>query len=179
MKKSTRKSKKKVLHSTKYLNLVEDGDWVYASRPNITGVVCIAGVTDKNQVVLVEQFRPPVGTTVIEFPAGLAGDLAEQSHESLIDAAKRELLEETGFEAKEMHEVFRGPSSAGLTDEVITFLVARDLKKIAKGGGDGHESITVHVVNRHEVWTFLKAKMKAGVLVDSRVPTCLWLLEKM
>jgi ADP-ribose pyrophosphatase len=166
-----------ILQSTKFLNLVRRGRWIYASRPGISGVVCIAGLTTNNEVVFVEQFRPPVQAQVIEFPAGLAGDVSGQEHEPLLEAAKRELLEETGYEATEMHEVFIGPSSAGLSDECITFLTAYGLKKVADGGGDEHEEIVVHVVPLADAWKFLSKQMQAGVLVDSRVPTCLYLLE--
>jgi ADP-ribose pyrophosphatase len=170
--------KPKTLHSTKFLNLVQRGEWVYASRPGVSGVVCIAALTAAREVVLVEQFRPPVQANVIEFPAGLAGDIAGQEHEALVEAARRELLEETGYEPTEIHEVFTGPSSAGLADECITFLVATGVRKVAPGGGDEHESIQVHVVPIERAWSFLKAKIAAGVMVDSRVPSCLYLLEK-
>ena len=167
----------KILHSTKFLNLIQRGKWVYASRPGISGVVCIAGLTENREVVLVEQFRPPVQAQVIEFPAGLAGDVSGQEHEKLVDAARRELREETGYEPAEIHEVFTGPSSAGLADECITFLVATGLKKVADGGGDADESIDVHVVPLDQAWQFLKKQIAAGKLVDSRVPSCLYLLE--
>lgn len=167
-----------ILCSTKYLNLVRRGKWVYASRPNVCGVVCIAALTRERELVLVEQFRPPLQRNVLEFPAGLAGDVTGQEQEPLITAAQRELLEETGYEADEIHEVFTGTSSAGLTDECITFLVATGLHKVAAGGGDESESIMVHVVPLDQAWPFLMAKLAAGVLVDSRVPTCLYLLEK-
>lgn len=169
--------KAEILCSTRFLNLVRSGDWVYASRPGVSGVVCIAALTAAGEVVLVEQFRPPVCASVIEFPAGLAGDVAGQEHEALVEAARRELLEETGYEPQEIHEVFTGPSSAGLTDECITFLVATGLRKVADGGGDEHESIHVHLVPLAQAWKFLKERIAAGVLVDSRVPTCLYLLE--
>jgi ADP-ribose pyrophosphatase len=166
-----------ILCSTKHLNLVRRDNWVYASRPGVSGVVCVAALTKDREIVLVEQFRPPVQANVIEFPAGLAGDVAGQEHEALVEAAKRELLEETGYKAAEIHEVFTGPSSAGLTDECITFLVATGLAKVADGGGDETESIQVHVVPLAQAWSFLTSKMRSGVLVDSRVPTCLYLLE--
>ena len=166
-----------ILCTSPHLNLVRRGKWVYATRPKATGVVCIAGLTEQNEVVLVEQFRPPVQCTTIEFPAGLAGDVAGQEQEALEEAARRELLEETGYEAAEMRKVFLGPSSAGLTDECITFLVATGLRKVADGGGDDGESITIHVVPLATAWTFLTSKMRQGALVDSRVPTCLYLLE--
>jgi ADP-ribose pyrophosphatase len=167
-----------ILCSTKYLNLVRRGNWVYASRPKVTGVVCIAALTENSEVVLVEQFRPPLQANVIEFPAGLAGDIVGQELEAIVEAARRELLEETGYEAREIHEVFTGPSSAGLTDECITFLVATGLRKVAEGGGDESESIRVHVVPLAQAWPFLKGQIASGTMIDSRVPTCLYLLEK-
>lgn len=167
-----------ILYSTKYLNLIRRGNWVYASRPNISGVVCIATLTREREIVLVEQFRPPLQAHVLEFPAGLAGDVAGHEHEAFVAAARRELLEETGYQADEIHEVFTGASSAGLTDECLTFLVATGLHKVADGGGDESESITVHVVPLADAWQFLQGKLAAGLMVDSRVPTCLYLLEK-
>jgi ADP-ribose pyrophosphatase len=167
-----------ILCSTKYLNLIRRGNWVYASRPNISGVVCIATLTREREIVLVEQFRPPLQANVLEFPAGLAGDVAGHEHEAFVVAAQRELLEETGYEADEIHEVFTGASSAGLTDECLTFLVATGLHKVADGGGDESESIVVHVVPLAKAWQFLQSKLAAGLMVDSRVPTCLYLLEK-
>jgi ADP-ribose pyrophosphatase len=167
-----------ILCSTKYLNLIRRGHWIYASRPNISGVVCIATLTREREVVLVEQFRPPLQANVLEFPAGLAGDVAGHEHEAFVTAARRELLEETGYEADEIHEVFTGASSAGLTDECLTFLVATGLHKVADGGGDESESIIVHVVPLAQAWQFLQDKIAAGLMVDSRVPTCLYLLEK-
>jgi ADP-ribose pyrophosphatase len=167
-----------ILQATRHLNLVQRGNWVFASRPRVSGVVCIAALTADREILLVEQYRPPVQSNVLEFPAGLAGDVAGQEDEALLEAARRELLEETGYEADQMHEVFTGPSSAGLTDECITFVVATGCRKIAEGGGDESESIQVHVVSITKAWTFLMAKIQAGVMVDSRVPTCLYLLEK-
>ena len=46
-----------------------------------------------------EQFRKPVTARVIEIPAGLVGDEKEYREETLADSARRELLEETGFQA--------------------------------------------------------------------------------
>lgn len=170
--------KAEILCSTKYLNLIRRGNWVYASRPNVSGVVCIATLTREREIVLVEQFRPPLQANVLEFPAGLAGDVAGHEHEAFVAAARRELLEETGYEADEIHEVFTGASSAGLTDECLTFLVATGLHKVADGGGDESESIIVHVVPLTNAWQFLQDKLVVGLMVDSRVPTCLYLLEK-
>src|SRR6476660_4648772 len=101
----------------KYLQVLKRGKWEYVSRKKITGIVGIIPVTDDGKLILIEQFRMPVGKTVIELPAGLAGDVEGEENEPLVNAARRELLEETGYEAKEMIEVAAGTPSAGLCDE--------------------------------------------------------------
>jgi ADP-ribose pyrophosphatase len=81
---------------------------------------------------------------VIELPAGVAGDLAGASGESLAAAANRKLHEETGYEAERRPPLLAGPNSAGITDGVITLFAATGLRKTALGGGEGAERITVH-----------------------------------
>src|SRR4029078_3246763 len=85
-----------------FLRLVKAGRWEYCERTRANGIVVIVPLIDPGQAVFVEQYRPPVKANCIEFPAGLSGDLAEAANESLATAARRELLEETGFAAEEM-----------------------------------------------------------------------------
>ncbi len=56
-------------------------------------------ITDENKVLLIEQFRPPLGKTVVEIPAGLAGDISEG--ETADRSRTTRALEETGYEAAE------------------------------------------------------------------------------
>ena len=97
--------------------------------------------------------------------------------ESLELAARRELLEETGFEAESMKRLFSGPSSAGLTDEVITFFLADGLKQVGPGGGDESERIVVHRVPMKELDAWLAAKVDAGCLLDARLFSGLYFLR--
>lgn len=159
----------RVLCETTFLRLVQRDHWVYAQRPNVTGIVAIAAVTPHDQLLLVEQFRIPVGAPVIELPAGLAGDEPGQADEPLVSAARRELLEETGYEATEMERLVTTTSSAGMTDESVTLFLARGLVKSQKGGGVAGEQITVHKVPLAEIDTWLEQQLARGVLVDSRV----------
>src|SRR5687768_8463814 len=70
-----RRGRMQVLGNGRFLELVRDEHgWEYARRVNATGVVVIAASTDKNEVILIEQYRPPVGARVVELPAGLVGD---------------------------------------------------------------------------------------------------------
>jgi nicotinamidase/pyrazinamidase len=171
--------KSRLLHQGRFLTMVETMEgWEFVRRTNAPGVVCIAGITPDHQLLLVEQFRPPVGRRVLEFPAGLAGDATGLESESLVDAAQRELMEETGYEAETIRHVFSGPSSAGLTDEVIEFFVADGLTKTAAGGGVDGEDVQEHLIPWSEIDDFLERMRRRDFLVDSRVPTCLYLLRR-
>lgn len=153
----------------KFVRLVRQGKWEYATRKNISGIVGLIAVTDGGKILLVEQFRPPVGRRVIELPAGLAGDAAGHEREPLAAAASRELLEETGYAAATLTEVIAGAASAGMVDEVVTLFRATGLKKVGDGAGDGSEEITLHEVPLGEAEAWLRGKVEEGLLVDLKV----------
>ena len=157
------------LYDGKYIRLVRESGWEFVRRKNVSGIVGIVAVTDDRRLVLVEQYRPPVGRPVIELPAGLAGDVAGSESEALADAARRELLEETGYAAAEMTQLCAGTASAGLGDEVVTLFRATGLKKVGAGEGDGHEKITLHEVALDGIEQWLDAQAAGGKLVDLKV----------
>ena len=132
-------------------------------------------MTDEGKLLLVEQYRPPVAARVIELPAGLAGD-GKFRHETLEAAARRELLEETGYEAGEMSYVGGGPASAGLTNELISIFVATNVHKAGPALGDGDEQITVHEVPLNELVGWLESQSQAGLLIDLKVYTAMHFL---
>jgi len=86
-----------ILCDAKYLRLVRANGWEFVQRKNVSGIVGIIAVTSDRKLILVEQYRPPVGKNVIEIPAGLAGDSPTTRNEDLALAAMRELEEETGI----------------------------------------------------------------------------------
>lgn len=163
-------TKIETLYEGKYLRMVKNGRWEYVERVGVPGVVIIAAVTPENRLVLVEQFRIPVGAKTIELPAGLAGDVPEDSGaDYLVKAAKRELLEETGFEAESFTLLFKGPSTAGMTNEYYHCFEAHKLEQVALGGGVDDEGITVHEVPLTQVPQWLKEKEAEGFLIDSKI----------
>jgi ADP-ribose diphosphatase len=136
--------------------MVKRGDWEFVTRNTKKPAVGIVAITDVGKVVLVEQQRPPVGRRVVELPAGLAGDIAGAEDEALLEAAKRELLEETGYAAAEWVELGNGYTSPGLTDESVVLFLAQGLTKQSAGGGDGSEQITIHEIALDDVIIWLQ-----------------------
>lgn len=166
-----------VLCSARFLALVREGHWEYAERVNATGAAIIVAVTPGSRLILVEQYRIPVHARTIELPAGIMGDEPGRGDEAHADAARRELLEETGYEAERLEVLTTGPSSSGLASEVVTFFLASGLRRQHAGGGVGHEDITVHEVGLDEVHAWLEARACAGLLVDPKVYAGLYWLQ--
>jgi 8-oxo-dGTP pyrophosphatase MutT (NUDIX family) len=163
------------LHAGKHLHLLSRGTWEYAQRPTASGVVTIVPRTDNDELVFTEQVRAPVGGRVIEFPAGLAGDFAGAEGEDLVEAAQRELLEETGYEAANWTRLAACPTSAGLTSETVTFFLATGLRRVADGGGDGSEQITLHTVPVSQVDAWLTKMAESGYIIAAQVYAGLYL----
>jgi len=150
------------LYEGRHLSMVARGKWEYATRNTNRPAVGIVAITDGGEVVLVEQPRPPVGKPVVELPAGLAGDIEGAEDEPLLEAAKRELLEETGYVAGRWTELATGYSSPGLTDEAIVLFLAEDISHQGPGGGDESESITLHQIPVPEVIDWLQENDRAA-----------------
>lgn len=165
-----------IITEGKFLRFCKEGTWEYVERNNCSGAVIVLAKTNHNKVLLVEQYRPPVQKNVIEMPAGLIGDEGDISESCLI-AGKRELLEETGYDAKEFEYLFGGPISAGLSSEVIHFVMAKDLQKVNDGGGVEGENIIVHEIELTKVDEFLNDQLKQGKLVDPKLNLSLALLK--
>jgi ADP-ribose pyrophosphatase len=109
--------------------------------------------------------------------AGLGGDLADQADESALLAARRELEEETGYRCGHIEFVHRGPSSSGMSTEMITFVRAWQLEKVGPGGGDETENIVVHEVPRTGAGAWLFARAAEGYSIDPKLFAGLWFIE--
>ena len=168
-----------VIGEGEHVLLVRQGRWEWARRKGATAVVGIVAVNGDGKIILVEQFRTPVGQRVIELPAGLVGDGPGGEQEEPLNAARRELLEETGYQAERMEYLGAGPPSAGLSDEVIMFFRAEGLTKVGPGGGDSGEDITVHEVGLGEIDRWLERAVSEGeVLIDPKVYAGLYMVVR-
>ncbi len=176
--KATRGKKGEVIRSGKFLRLVIRDGWEYVERVNCAGAVIIVAKTDDDKLILVEQFRRPVQKFTIGFPAGLVGDDRGQHGESVISAARREMIEETGYCPSRLRVLFTGPVSAGMCCDIVTIVHASGLKKVGAGGGiDDHENIQVHEVPLKSIDLWLKRKARSGRLVGPNIFAGLYFLE--
>jgi ADP-ribose pyrophosphatase len=166
----------KTMCEGKYLRLVRRGHWEYAERTNAGSAVIVIAVTPENKLVFVEQFRIPMNANTIEMPAGLVGDV--DAHDTLEEAARRELLEETGWLASDVKVLMVGPTSSGMSNEVVAFVRARGLTRVHAGGGDDTENITVHEVPVADAPRWLAAKMAEGYGMDAKLWAGLWLIDR-
>jgi ADP-ribose pyrophosphatase len=160
----------------RHLALRADGHWEFAERTNATGGVVILAFTERDELILVEQFRPPVQRRVISLPAGLTGDGGAVEDASV--SALRELEEETGYRAERVHRLAEGPSSPGLTSEMMTFFRAEDVRRIEGAVIDPDEGITLHVVPMEKLHAWLRERENEGMLIDYKIYAALYLARK-
>ena len=142
------------------------GKWEYVSRTRGVSAAAILAI-DEGHVVLVEQYRVPLGSMCLELPAGLVGD--DVAGEEVGAAAIRELEEETGYRAERMIDLGRFHASPGMSSEGFTLLRADGLTRVGEGGGVEGEEIIVHRVKMDDVPAFVAAKREAGCAMDVKL----------
>lgn len=165
------------LFNGRWLSLKQRDGWEYAARNNPQGAAIIIAVTPSGEVLFVEQYRVPIQAQTLEFPAGLIGDDGNDA-EAIEAAARRELLEETGYHAGWMRPIMGGPSSAGMSTEIMHFWRAGALDRRHDGGGVGSEQIVVHSVPIAEAAGFVHARMMDGFQIDPKVYAGLYFLTR-
>ena len=153
---------KRLLHRGSHLEFHRaQGGWEYVSRVGAGKGVTMAVFTSRRTIILVEQLRVPFGKRVIELPAGLVDDW-----ETAKKAARRELLEETGYSARAVEVLCAGSSSPGLSNE-INYLVK--MTGAVKSGSKKEKSITVHEVPIKNAHNWLKSQVAKGKVIDLKV----------
>jgi ADP-ribose pyrophosphatase len=135
--------------------VVESPDWVN-----------IIPLTSDNQVVMIKQFRHGIKEVTLEIPGGMIeyGDSPEE-------AARRELLEETGYKAEVATLLgVVHPNPAFLTNQCYTFFV-ENVEKIDGGGEpDESEDIEVELIPLNKITELIKN----GTITNSLVVTAFW-----
>jgi ADP-ribose pyrophosphatase len=155
-----------VVWQGRFIAAKKRGRWEYVSRARGISAAVIVAVDD-GHVLLVEQYRVPLGRRCIELPAGLIGDETEGEAPEI--AAARELEEETGYRPARMTDLGYYYSSPGMVTEGFTLLRAEGLTKVSEGGGVEGENIVVHRVKLSQVPAFIAAKRAEGLAIDVRM----------
>lgn len=155
-----------VVWEGKYIKVLQDGTWEYVSRARGIQAAVILAIDD-GHVVLVEQYRVPLGRRCLELPAGLVGD--EDAGESVEASAARELEEETGYCAATITPLGFFHSSPGMVSEGFTLVRATGLERVGPGGGEAGEDITVLRVPVAGLANFVAAKRVEGVAIDVKL----------
>jgi len=150
----------------RFITVKTQGRWEYVSRARSIEAAVILAIED-GHVLLVEQYRVPLGANCLELPAGLVGD--EVAGEAIELAAGRELEEETGYRAGRLETIGRFASSPGMVSETFTLIRAHDLAKVSPGGGVAGENITVHRVPLAAIAGFIADKRASGVMMDVKL----------
>ncbi|WP_256646369.1 NUDIX hydrolase [Thermomonas paludicola] len=167
---------KQTLYEGQWLRLVRIGHWESCERTHAQGMaVIVIAVTPDDDVLFVEQFRVPLGARTIEMPAGLVGD--DHAQDTLLDAARRELIEETGWAPGKVEVLLTGPTSSGMSNERIAFVRARELVRVGDGGGIDDENIIVHTVPRGDAPAWLMRKQAEGYELDLKLWAGLWMID--
>jgi ADP-ribose pyrophosphatase len=150
----------------RFVTAKRQGKWEFVSRSRGIKAAVILAIHD-GHVLLVEQFRVPLGTNCIELPAGLIGD--ETAGEDPMEAAGRELEEETGYRAGRLEHLGEFHSSPGMVSESFHMIRAHDLVKVSEGGGVEGEGITVHRVALDALTVLVANKRAEGCAVDTKL----------
>lgn len=167
------KASDEIVWQGKFITARKNGRWEYVSRARGIRAAAILAVDEGDHVLLVEQFRVPLGKPCIELPAGLIGDTEGLEDEEAEAAASRELEEETGYRAERMEIIGEFYSSPGMVSESFTLLRAHGLVKVGDGGGTEHEDITVHRIPLRGIAESVSRWRAQGYAIDVKLLTLL------
>ncbi|WP_159983139.1 MULTISPECIES: NUDIX hydrolase [unclassified Novosphingobium] len=153
----------------RFITTKRQGRWEYVSRARGIRAAVILAVDAEDNVILVDQFRVPLGKRCIELPAGLVGDHDDNADEDAAIAAARELEEETGYHAAAMEKVGEFFSSPGMVSESFTLFRAQSLTKVGAGGGVDSEDIIVHRVPLAGIEQAVEDWRAEGYAIDVKI----------
>ncbi|GGN48926.1 hypothetical protein GCM10011349_19020 [Novosphingobium indicum] len=158
-----------VMWEGRFITAKKRGRWEYVGRARGIHAAVILAVDADNNVILVDQYRVPLGKRCIELPAGLVGDHDDTAGEDASVAATRELEEETGYHAGRMEKIGQFYSSPGMVSESFTLFQAHDLTKVGDGGGVDSEEIVVHRVPLESIEDHIAKWRSEGYAIDVKM----------
>ncbi len=151
----------------KFITVKRQGRWEYVARARGIRAAVIVAVDDEGHLLLVEQYRVPLGRRCLELPAGLIGDGGDDEADET--AATRELEEETGYRAERIESLGEFFSSPGMVSESFTLVRAHGLTRVGEGGGVEGEDIIVHRVKLADVPAYVAECRAGGMAIDVKL----------
>tara|TARA_R110000782_G_scaffold78276_3_gene154966 strand:- start:12502 stop:13047 length:546 start_codon:yes stop_codon:yes gene_type:complete len=161
-----------IMWAGQYITAKREGRWEYVSRSRgirAAVILAIEEAADGPHILLVEQYRVPLGRRCLELPAGLIGDDDSDASEEAAVAAIRELEEETGYHAEGMQDLGEFFSSPGMVSESFTLFRATGLSHVHAGGGIEGEDIIVHRVPLAQIAEYVAARRAEGMAIDVKL----------
>lgn len=162
-----------IMWQGKFITTRRRGRWEYVGRARGIRAAVILAIDEDDHVLLVDQYRVPLGRRCIELPAGLVGDHDDFADEEVAVAGARELEEETGYRSGRIEVIGDFHSSPGMVSESFTLLRAHDLVKVGEGGGVESEDIVVHRVPLSGIAAAIEAFRAEGFAIDVKILTLL------
>ncbi len=163
-------SSEEIMWEGRFITAKRRGRWEYVGRArgiHAAVILAVDEAADGRHVLLVDQFRVPLGRRCIELPAGLVGD-HDEGEEAML-AATRELEEETGYLASRMETLGEFYSSPGMVSESFTLFRAHGLVKTGEGGGVDGEDIRVHRIALADINDRIAAWRAEGFAIDVKL----------
>lgn len=151
----------------KFITAKKQGRWEYVARARGIRAAVIVAVDDDGHLLLVEQYRVPLGRNCLELPAGLIGDGGDDEADET--AAARELEEETGYRVDRIESLGEFFSSPGMVSESFTLVRAHGLTRVSDGGGVEGEDIIVHRVKLADVPDYVAECRARGMAIDVKL----------
>jgi len=140
---------------TNYINMKnKPAQWWWVRRPKGTKAVVIAAISEDGRLVVTKEFRVPIQTYELGFPAGLI-----DPEETPEDAVRRELEEETGLTVKEIFHISPEVlSSAGLTNEAVHIAYVKVEGEVSKDKLEASEDIETMLMTQADIEALMKSK---------------------
>lgn len=129
--------------------VAKDGREFPYSYVTVRHGVCVIPVLKNGNILMIEEYRHPIKSWQFQFPSGMIDD-----GEAPAEAAKRELLEETGCAATALYEIGYTYPSFGSTDEKIYLFAAR-CERVTEVAHEALELIKLHEVTEEKIGEML------------------------
>ncbi len=161
-----------ILFEGRHLVLLRRRGWEFVAHRTAPEAAMVVAITPRDEIVLAEEFRPALDAPVISLPSGLIGD---EGPEEAVEAARRELAEETGHTAPALAFLARGPGSAGQSAEIVSFFLASGAACSGEQAEHDRRSIRVHVVPIPDLPAWAREREAEGAMIDPKIWAGLYL----